>query len=65
MGQGRSAQEREASYVAGVIGHLYIAPGYPYRVARLAKVSVDDVLTGKFPPAGTCPHCGNTREEKS
>jgi hypothetical protein len=28
------------------------------RVARLASVGVDDVLTGRFPPAGTCPHCG-------
>jgi hypothetical protein len=29
------------------------------RVARLASVGVDDVLTGTFPPAGTCPHCGH------
>jgi len=31
-----------------------------FRVARLAGIGVDDVLTGKFPPAGTCPHCGAT-----
>jgi hypothetical protein len=30
------------------------------RIAKLASVGVDDVLTGKFPPAGTCPHCGQT-----
>lgn len=29
------------------------------RVARLAGVGVDDVLGGKYPPAGTCPHCGH------
>jgi hypothetical protein len=29
------------------------------RVARLARVGVDDLLGGKFPPAGTCPHCGH------
>jgi hypothetical protein len=29
------------------------------RVARLAGVPIDDVLAGKFPPAGTCPYCGN------
>ena len=29
-----------------------------FRVARLAKVGVDDVLAGRFPPPGTCPHCG-------
>lgn len=29
------------------------------RVARLAQVGVDDVLAGRFPPAGACPHCGH------
>jgi hypothetical protein len=29
------------------------------RVARLASVGVDDVLSGRFPAPGTCPHCGN------
>jgi hypothetical protein len=29
-----------------------------FRVARFAKVSVDDVLAARFPPPGTCPHCG-------
>lgn len=28
------------------------------RAARAAGVPVDDVLTGRFPPAGSCPHCG-------
>ena len=32
------------------------------RVARFAGVGVDDVLTGKFPPAGTCPHCGHVNQ---
>lgn len=29
------------------------------RVARLAGVPVDDVLTGKYPTPGTCPYCGH------
>ena len=29
------------------------------RVARLAGIGVDDVLMGKFPPVGVCPHCGH------
>lgn len=29
------------------------------RVARLAGVPVDDVLTGRYPPEGICPHCGH------
>jgi hypothetical protein len=30
-----------------------------YRVARLGGVAVDDVLAGRFPAPGTCPHCGH------
>jgi len=33
-----------------------------FRVARLAKVVVDDVLTGRFPDPRCCPHCGHVRE---
>ncbi len=29
--------------------------GLAFRLARLAKVSVDDVLSGRL---GVCPHCG-------
>lgn len=32
-----------------------------FRIARLAEITVDDLLAGKFPPAGTCPHCGHTK----
>jgi hypothetical protein len=32
------------------------------RVARLAKVGVDDILAGRFPDPGICPHCGQRRE---
>lgn len=31
------------------------------RIARLACVGVDDVLGGRFPPAGACPHCGRMK----
>lgn len=30
-----------------------------FRVARLAEVSVDDLLAGRFLPAGACPKCGH------
>jgi hypothetical protein len=42
--------------------HTVRAPASPtlaMRVARLAKVGVDDVLAGRFPAPGTCPHCGH------
>ncbi len=31
-----------------------------FRVARLAGIPLDDLLAGKFTPAGTCPHCGRS-----
>jgi DNA-binding XRE family transcriptional regulator len=33
------------------------------RIARAARVSVEDILTGKLVPAlVVCPHCGAVRE---
>jgi hypothetical protein len=44
-----------------VSGHATAGPLVVFRIAKFAKVGVDDVLTGSFPPAGTCPHCGHAR----
>jgi hypothetical protein len=44
-------------------GHHAATPIMAFRVARLAKVGVDDVLAGRFPAPGTCPHCGHVRTE--
>jgi hypothetical protein len=41
------------------LGHGPVSASMAFRVARLAGVTVDDVLVGKFPPPGTCPHCGH------
>jgi hypothetical protein len=35
-----------------------ISVNIAYRVSRLAQVPFDDVTSGKYPVAGTCPHCG-------
>ena len=39
-------------------GARAVTAGLAVRVARLADVSVDEVLDGRFTPSGTCPHCG-------
>ena len=44
-------------------GTKKITPSIAFRVARFAKVGVDDVLTGKFPAPGTCPYCGHRPDE--
>jgi hypothetical protein len=35
-----------------------VSASLAFRVARLVNVPIDDLLTGKFPAPGTCPHCG-------
>jgi hypothetical protein len=51
------------STVGNVVGgHQAVGPTIAFRVARFAKVSVDDVLAGRFPAPGTCPHCGHRAE---
>lgn len=35
-----------------------ISPTMAFRLARLASAGVDDVLAGRWPAPGTCPHCG-------
>jgi hypothetical protein len=35
-----------------------IGPTLAFRIAKLADVKIDDVLTGEMLPKGTCPHCG-------
>jgi hypothetical protein len=34
--------------------------GLALRAARLAGVPIDDVLSGAWPVAGSCPHCGRS-----
>jgi hypothetical protein len=44
-------------------GEKAVSPKMVLRVARLAGVPVDDLLTGKFPSPGACPHCGHVRDK--
>lgn len=52
---------RRDSLVAVSSGET-VSASMAVRVARLAKVGIDDLLAGKFPPAGTCPYCGHVKE---
>lgn len=45
-------------------GRKGVTPEMAFRVARFAKVGVDDVLAGKFPAPGTCPHCGHHADDR-
>ncbi len=43
-------------------GRRIVTPLVAFRVAKLAKVGVNDVLAGRFPIPGACPHCGRGPE---
>lgn len=45
-----------------VAGGKGVGAGLAVRLARFAGVPVDDVLSGRFPAPGTCPHCGRGPE---
>lgn len=34
------------------------------RLARFAQIGLDDLLAGKYPVPGTCPHCGRDRRNR-
>jgi plasmid maintenance system antidote protein VapI len=40
-------------------GHDSISAAMVLRVARLAGIGLDDLLAGKYPVKGMCPHCGH------
>jgi len=35
-----------------------VTPTLAFRVARFSHVTMEDLIAGRFPPAGTCLHCG-------
>jgi hypothetical protein len=53
--------ESSVANLAG--GHKPVTPEVVFRIARFARVGVDDVLIGKFPEPGTCPHCGHRKDD--
>jgi hypothetical protein len=53
----------ETSLQNVIYGKRGVSGDVAVRVARFAKVSVDDVLSGRFPAKDACPHCGQRRVE--
>src|SRR5262249_24101805 len=37
--------------------------GLAFRAARLAGVPLEELLAGRWPPEGACPHCGRGPSE--
>lgn len=45
-------------------GHRAVSPRLVVRIARFARVGIDDLLAGQFPSPGTCPYCGHVKAEQ-
>jgi hypothetical protein len=52
------AMRADRTAVQRASGGRAVSAGIALRAARVAGVSVEDVLAGRFPVPGTCPHCG-------
>ena len=46
-----------------VTGSRTVTASVAFRVARLAGTSIDDLLSGRFLPAGTCENCGHVPDK--
>ena len=44
--------------IRNVMKGRMVSPTMAFRVARFFGVGIDDLLAGRFPPRGTCHHCG-------
>lgn len=52
------AKESTVTYTASARSKP--SAGVALRAARAAGVPLEDILSGAFPPADTCPHCGRS-----
>lgn len=48
----------ETTLIKSGNGSRTVTASMAFRIARLVGVSVDDLVHGRFPEAGTCPRCG-------
>ena len=45
--------------------HGTVTASVAFRIARLAGVSIDELLAGAYPAPGTCPYCGHVKVDET
>jgi hypothetical protein len=55
---GRALHFEETTLIHAAHGRRTATAAMAFRVARLAKVSVDDLIKGRYPDPNACPRCG-------
>ncbi len=48
----------ETTIVHVINEHRCVSASMAFRLARVVKVGIEDLLAGKWPEPGTCPQCG-------
>ena len=56
LAEAMGAKPRTVKYALERRGR--VSAGLALRAARVAGVPLEDVLAGRWPVTGTCPHCG-------
>jgi hypothetical protein len=51
---------RFATVADAMLSRGTVSAGIALRAARVARVPLEDVLSGAWPPVGACPHCGRS-----
>jgi hypothetical protein len=59
---GTAINVKEATLIAAVSRRGKPSAGVALRAARAAKVPLEDLLSGAWPKAGSCPMCGRCDE---
>jgi hypothetical protein len=55
----RALRFGESTIANVATSHKPVTATVVVRIAKFVGVGVDDVLCGRFPAPGTCPHCGH------
>lgn len=53
----------QSKTLASIVNGTPVSAALTFRVARFAKVRIDELLGGEYPPAGVCPYCGRGGQE--
>lgn len=60
---GKALGQKETTLSNVSAGRAAVTPRLAFRIARLVKIGIDDLLLGKFPHPNACPYCGHVAEE--
>jgi len=58
LGKLADAMGAKLARIKEAIGRRAVSAGLALKASRVAKVPLEDVLAGRWPPSTMCPYCG-------